>query len=183
MGKCAPLIRAGSWFESTLSNQSRRPDGSRASRYERERRWFDSNRRGQISRPPDPRHCSSEGRMRVFDSLSRCHSCRSSSGSGARLWYGRWRGATPRTGTVACIQRSRAQVSGWAPIRPSSSGSGAPDSYPGGGLCNSDVGLHFPPVAHMGQEQPAFNRSVAGAQSARGTNHGERSSQGAARGC
>ncbi len=111
MGKCAPLITAGSWFESTLSNQSRRPDGSRASRYERERRWFDSNRRGQISRPPDPRHCSSEGRMRVFDSLSRCHSCRSSSGSGARLWYGRWRGATPRTGTVS-PDRPR-QRGGW----------------------------------------------------------------------
>ena len=36
------------------------------------------------------------------------------------------------------------QVVGRAPtIRPSSSDSGAPDSYPGGGLCNSGVGLHF----------------------------------------
>jgi hypothetical protein len=39
------------------------------------------------------------------------------------------------------------QVAGSAPFRPSSSDSGAPDSYPGGVVCNSRVGHHFGIVA------------------------------------
>ena len=50
MGKCARLMSAGWWLESTQRNQySRWPDGLRERRYERRLRRFDSYQRGQVS--------------------------------------------------------------------------------------------------------------------------------------
>jgi hypothetical protein len=48
-----------------------------------------------------------------------------------------------------------------APLRLSSSDSGAPDSYPGGGLCNSGVRLHIGPQT-LQAKYPAFNRQNSG---------------------